>query len=297
MAVIQLPAVRPGTPAPPEIVERRRAMEAAIAAGTWLIDAPHQAVDLNGVRVLSVLPRGRHAHGTVVHLHGGGYRIGCPEMVGPYAAALASRCGVEVVCPAYRLAPEHPFPAGLVDACSVLRALRRACEKPVILSGDSAGGGLAAALTAISVSEGNPPEGLVLLSPWLDLTVTNPSYDQCAGSDPLFSRGEAAKAAALYLQGESARHPLASPLFGALKGFPPTLASSGREEVLWGDARAFHAELLAAGTEAQLHGISGMQHVAVTRNLSLPGAAETLDAVADFIDRVVHADGRAPQPA
>jgi acetyl esterase/lipase len=292
MAALQLPAERPGHPAPPEIVERRRIMSAAIAAGTWRINAPQRTANLNGVRVLRVSPPDRAPHGTIVHLHGGGYRIGCPEMVGPFAAALAARCGVDVVSPEYRLAPEHPFPAGLADTYSVMRALQEAGENPLILSGDSAGGGLAAALTAISVAEAKPPTGLVLLSPWLDLTVTNRSYDENAAADPLFSRNEALKAATLYLQGMSPQHPLASPLFGTVKGFPPALISVGLEEVLCGDAHLFHAKLLAAGAAAHLLAISGMQHVAVTRSFSLPGAFETFEAVANFLDGLmkVHAE-------
>jgi len=289
MVAYPLPPERSGKPAPPEIAERRLVMAAAVASGTWRIGAPQQTVILNGVRVLRVSPADRPARGTVLHLHGGGFRIGCAEMSAPFAAALAARCGVEVVCPDYRLAPEHPFPAGLVDAYRAMRALQEEGESPLILSGDSAGGGLAAGLAAICVAEAKPPAALILLSPWLDLTVTSRSYDEHAANDPLFSRAEAAKAAALYLQGTSPQHPLASPQFGAVKGFPPTLIGVGREEVLWGDAQAFHAKLAAAGVDAQLHAVAGMQHVAVTRSFSLPGAAETFEAVAAFVDRVIDA--------
>jgi acetyl esterase/lipase len=263
-------------------------MAAAIAAGNWRTGAPHHEASLGGVRVLRFTPPpGRPARGVVLHLHGGGFRIGCPEMVGPFAAALATRCSVDVVCPDYRLAPEYPFPAGLRDTRAVMLALRGADEGPLILSGDSAGGGLAAGLAALSVEDRHRPAGLVLISPWLDLTVTSNSYTDNATRDPLFSRAEALKAAALYLQGATAQDPLASPLFEPVRKFPPTLISVGLEEVLLDDARQFHAKLLAEGADARLCAIAGMQHVAVTRNLSLPGAAETFEAIAAFLDGLV----------
>lgn len=282
----KLPAERPGHPPPPEIAARRKAMAEALAAGTWRVDAPQQETNLGGVRVLRFPPPAGSPRGTVLHLHGGGFRIGCPEMISAYAAALASRCGVEVVCPAYRLAPEHPFPAGLADARAVMTALHNKRGNPLILSGDSAGGGLAAGLAALAVADDPRPAGLVLLSAWLDLTVTSRSYADNAANDPLFSLAEAQKAAALYLQGASARDPLASPLFGSVDGFPPTLISIGQEEVLADDGRHFCETLRAAGIRASLHAVPGMEHVAVTRNFSLQGAAETFDAVATFIDRV-----------
>jgi acetyl esterase/lipase len=278
-----LPAEGPGREAPAGLVERRRMIAAASQGGAWTSGSRWASEILGGVRVLRFLPSGAN-RGSVIHLHGGGFRLGCPEMIAPFAAALAARCGVEVICPAYRLAPEHPFPAGLADASAVLSALGREGAGPIILSGDSAGGGLAASLAALCVANGVGLSGLVLLSPWLDLTVTNSCYEANAATDPLFSSASARDAAELYLQGVSPRHPLASPLFGPVSGFPPTLISIGEGETLAGDGRGFHEMLCAAGVPARLHPVAGMEHVAVTRELTLPGAAETFESVAEFVD-------------
>ena len=225
----------------------------------------------------------------VLHLHGGGFRQGAPEFAGPFAEALTARCGVEVVVPQYRLAPEHPFPAGLADALAVLRALAsEADEAPLVLSGDSAGAGLAAGLAVWSAANDGPPiAGLVLLSPWLDLTVSAPSYTANAASDPLFSLASAQDAAALYLQGFDPRHPLASPLFAPLAGLPPCLVSTGAGEVLRDDAEAFRAALEAAGVPSRLSVVEGMDHVAMVRGLDLPGAAQTFGEVAAFIEAAI----------
>jgi monoterpene epsilon-lactone hydrolase len=286
----ELPAERTGGQPPPELVERRRMMVAAVEAGTWRTVGRSSTEIIGGVRVLRFLPPDAK-RGSVLHLHGGAFRLGCPEMIGPFAAALAARCDVEVICPAYRLAPEHPFPAGLADAYTVLCALRLADSGSLILSGDSAGGGLAASLAAHCATEAVSLSGLVLLSPWLDLTVTSSTYQSNAATDPLFSRAAAREAADLYLQGLSAHHPLASPLFGSVDGFPPTFISIGEGEVLAEDGRRFYEVLRAAGVFARLCVVAGMEHVAVTRGLALPGAAETFEGVAEFVDRRIRPAG------
>lgn len=280
-----LPPKRPGKPASADLAERRAGLAGAIVAGYGRTDPPAVEQRIGGVRVLRfdppAAPRGR-----ILHLHGGAYRIGAPETVATYAAALARDSGFTVYCPAYRLAPEHPFPAGLVDALAVLDVLRGQDDGPFLLAGDSAGGGLAAALTAFAVARGDPPDGLVLLSAWLDLTISSPCYAAHEATDPLFSREAAQTAADLYLQGLAPEEPLASPLLGSVEGFPPTLVNVGTGEVLTGDSRAFHARLEEAGVAAQLQAIAGMDHVAVTRGLDLPGSAETFAAILAFIDRI-----------
>ena len=288
MTAIDLPDEGPGHPASPDLAARRTQMAGTVAAGLFATRRPPREEMLGGVRVLRFAPDGA-ARGLVLHLHGGGFRQGAPEFAGPFAEALAARCGVEVVVPQYRLAPEHPFPAGVTDALAVLRALAdEAGDLPLIVSGDSAGGGLAAGLGLWSAAHAGPRlAGLVLLSPWLDLTVSAPSYAANAASDPLFSREAAQEASALYLQGGDPRHPLASPLFAPLSGLPPCLVSVGAGEVLRDDAEAFHAALEAAGVASHLRVVEGMDHVAVVRGSNLPGAAQTFDQVAAFIEAAI----------
>jgi acetyl esterase/lipase len=164
MERFKLLAERTGAPAPADLMERREAIANAVAAGTWRTDPPPRERNFGNVRAIG-FGSSSLSHATLVHFHGGGFRQGCPEMTSPYAAALAERCGVEVISPAYRLAPEHPFPAALNDGMSVLRQLHGVGRTGIWLSGDSAGGGLAASLTALCLAEQIPVAGLVLLSP------------------------------------------------------------------------------------------------------------------------------------
>ena len=279
-----LPAERSGFAASADLLARRAGVDAAVAVGMWSTDPAPTEVWIGGIRCLRFSPRTR-PWGTVVHLHGGAFRIGRPEQLGPFAAALALRCHVEVICPAYRLAPEHPFPAGLCDAWSVVRAL--AGSGPLLVSGDSAGGGLAAGVAALTGLASIDLVGLALLSPWLDLSVTAASYAENAAHDPLFSADAARTAAALYLQGHPPADPLASPLYGPVASYPPTFLNVGSREVLVDDTQHLHDRLHQAGVPVQLRRIEGMDHVAVTRGLTLSGSAETLAQLGQFVDQVM----------
>lgn len=288
MGAISIPPEREGREADPDLVERRAQMGAGIAAGVFATGRPPDETPLAGLRCLRFAPQGKpRAH--VLQLHGGGFRIGRPEFEGPLMERLADRCGVATAIPQYRLAPEGPFPAGLNDALAALRALAgEAGDLPLIVGGDSAGGGLAASLGVLSQAGLAPPiAGLVLLSPWLDLRVEAPAYAENAATDPMFSRESADVAAELYLQGFDPAHPLVSPLLADLESFPPTLISVGTSEVLRDDSLRFHEKLTALGGRVELSAIDGMEHVAVVRSPDLVGSAETFEAVADFVDSII----------
>jgi monoterpene epsilon-lactone hydrolase len=121
-----------------------------------------------GLRAEVVSSRSPGSGLTVVHFHGGGYCLGSAVTARSWAAHLSTQTGGRVVLPEYRLAPEHPYPAALEDARTVMKALSG--SGPVVVSGDSAGGGLALALVLSMRDAGQElPAGCILLSPWLDL--------------------------------------------------------------------------------------------------------------------------------
>lgn len=286
MAGPVLPPEREGSPAPADLTARRKSIAAMIAAQQApLAVTPKQAV-LGGISVLRFRPEGAH-EGALVHFHGGGFRVGSPHAQAPYHAALAEACRVEIIVPWYRLAPEHPFPAALVDALTVVSALRGTIgEAPLIVAGDSAGGGLAAGV-GILAQHGEPRiDGILLHSPWLDLSVTAPAFTDNAASDPLFSQTSAEIAAESYLQGMDARHPLASPLFAGIDRFPPSLITVGNGEVLRDDSIRFHEKLRAADMTSELLAIDDMEHCAVTRSMELVGAIETFARSIAFVAAV-----------
>jgi acetyl esterase/lipase len=190
---------------------------------------------------------------------------------------LSYRCNAEVFAPDYRLAPEHPAPGALedaVDAWCMLRSLRPGV--PILVSGDSAGGGLALALMVALRDQGLPlPDGAVLFSPWTDMSTSGRSIDDNDRSDVWLSRAHCESWAAHYVGRLDPRDPRVSPAFADLAGLPPLLIIVGDQEVLLDDARRVHENALATGVASTLHVGRRMQH---DFPLTLPWLEESRDA-------------------
>ncbi len=194
------------------------------------------------------------AHPTVVHFHGGGYCIGSARTVRGWAAHLSAQAGCRVVLPGYRLAAEHPHPAALQDARAVLTALAGGVEGsgpgPVVVSGDSAGGGLALALLLGMRDEGRPPPaGCILLSPWLDLGRDRRADPGLVRRDVLLSPEWLDACAHAYAAPQTWSDPSVSPLLAAHSGLPPLLIQAGSSELLAPDAELLAASASAAGAD------------------------------------------------
>jgi len=283
-----LPPERAGQAAPEDLLARRAMMRGAPSRFPPVEGLKVEEARFGGVRCLRI-SLGARPRATVLHLHGGGFRMGAPEATVGFGSLLAARTGVQIIAPAYRLAPEHPYPAGLSDALAALEGLGAEELSRLVIAGDSAGGGLAAGLMRLALSRGIRPLGLMLYSPWIDLTVTAASYQDNAESEKLFPRDSAVTASALYLQGWPASDPLASPLFGDVAGFPPTLISVSEHEVLRDDAVSYAAALQAAGCDVTLVRTPDMEHTAPTRDPALLGAAEGAAAAVAFLERILPA--------
>ena len=281
-----LPAERIGYGADPDLVARRRGM--ADGARSQVAAAGVEAADvvLGGTPCVALSPPD-HA-GELVYFHGGGYRIGTARLWVDFGSRLALATRRRVVLVDYRLAPEAPFPNAIHDGLRVYEALdgARGGAGGLVVGGDSAGGGLAAALTVATRLGGlRPPDALVLLSPWLDLTVTAGTFDSRRGTDRLFSEAAARQAADLYLQGHDPRDPLASPLFADVSSFPPTAICAGGHEVLLADAISFAAHLADADVSVQLNVEAGMPHVFPTTSPDLAASRLVLGEIVRFLDR------------
>jgi epsilon-lactone hydrolase len=185
---------------------------------------------------------------TVIHFHGGGYCLGSAVTARSWAAHLSAQTGCRVVLPEYRLAPEHPYPAALEDARAVIRALSG--SGPVVVSGDSAGGGLALALVLSMRDAGQElPAGVILLSPWLDLGRDRRADPGLVRRDVLLSPDWLDACARAYAEPSSWADHLISPLRAAHAGLPPLLIQAGTEELLAPDAGLLAASASAAGVD------------------------------------------------
>lgn len=200
-----------------------------------------------------VIPKDERRQGVILYLHGGGYACGDLEYAKGYGATLAVRCGIRVFCPAYRLAPESPFPAALEDALESYQYLLKKGYDPkqIALCGESAGGGLIYALCLKLKEENLPlPGGLIAMSPWTDLTSSGESYETNRDVDPNMTVEHLQFYTRCYT--EDPKNPLASPIFGNLEGLPPSLIFVGGDEIMLSDAADMHKNLLDAGCKSKL---------------------------------------------
>lgn len=207
-------------------------------------------------------------NGIILYIHGGGYVAGDLEYAKGFGAVLASKHRIPVLCAAYRLAPEHPFPAALEDVEVAYRYLLKSGydSGQIILCGESAGGGLIYALTLKLQAMNLPlPCGLIAISPWSDLTMSGASYTHNCNIDPSMSRKRLVHYAAQYTS--DVRNPYVSPLFGTYQRFPPSLIFVGGDEVMLDDAVQLHEKLRAGGNTSTLITAPGMWHAYLLYNL------------------------------
>jgi monoterpene epsilon-lactone hydrolase len=245
------------------------------------------------VRVFEPPAAKKRHDGTLVFFHGGSYIFGSSRTThADTIARLALECGIRIVAPEYRLAPEHPFPAQLEDALAVFDAVVADGTGPVLVGGDSAGGNLAVALSiALRDRGGSRPRGAVLLSPWCDLTmpggsfVTNDAFDY--GTRESLLRQARAFAGSVPLD-----DPRISPAFANLEGLEPTFVTAGELEIPRDDIEAFAARLRDAGVDTTFHLAPDMPHNAAFFADYHPSGRVVIDAIARLVDCVV--DQRLP---
>ncbi|MCC5980558.1 MAG: alpha/beta hydrolase [Oceanicaulis sp.] len=217
-------------------------------------------VVLGGMGGLSFTPDGAR-RGTLVYLHGGGYSRGSALSHRALVARMSKAFGLNAVSINYRMAPEHPCPAAIDDAVSAIQAVMAEEKGPVILSGDSAGGGLALSATLRLRDAGERlPDALYLISPWTDLSMSGESVSTKAMRDPMLNPDYLGAGGQLYLGGRPGDDPEASPLFADLKGLPPTLIQVGSDEILLSDSTRLAEKLEAAGVPVDCEIWDGMWH-------------------------------------
>jgi acetyl esterase/lipase len=227
----------------------------------------------------------------VLYLHGGAYCIGSPVTHRAITSRLALRAPARVFALDYRLAPEHPFPAAVDDACTAYSGLVASGVRPerIVIAGDSAGGGLAvAAAMRLRLLRQPLPAALYLICPWANLHGGHsPAVQGNVPCDEFerdwISRDWLDECANFYLAGHDAADPLASPVHGDTSGLPPTLIQAGEDELLLGDARQLHASMRAAGIATTLTVHPRRWHVFQVHGGMLRDADRALDEAAAFM--------------
>jgi epsilon-lactone hydrolase len=249
--------------------------------------------EIAGMRaeVVSVRPldaRTSGAQPTVIHFHGGGYCVGSAFTPRSWAAHLSAQTGARVILPEYRLAPEHPHPAALDDARAIWAALSgEAKPGSLVVSGDSAGGGLALALVLSLRDDGQDlPAGCILLSAWLDLGRDRRAVPDLVRRDVVLTPDWLEACARAYAVPAAWADPLVSPLHTAHSGLPPLLIQAGTDELLAPDSEMLAARAAAAGADVTYTRWPRMWHDFVLQPGLLSAADSALAQAAWFVTQV-----------
>lgn len=225
--------------------------------------------------------------GTLFYIHGGGFVIGDILSYQHLVGRMAQEAGMRGIFVDYRLAPEHPFPAGLDDVEAAYRAVLDDPDSgPICVVGDSAGGNLAFALILRLKRQGLPlPAACACMSPVTDLRLRNPSLADNRRRDPLVSPDWGRRSIAQYLDGQSPAQEDASPILGDFTGAPPVYLCCDVTEVLYDDSRLMAERLREAGVTlfySEHEGLPHVWHLNVGRS---PEADASVAEIGAFLSR------------
>jgi len=247
-----------------DVQEQRIIFEEMMAASPLPTDVATSPGNLGGIPVVNVEVAGADPNKVILYLHGGAYAIGSAASSVGLASDLAQRAGTRLVCVDYRLAPEYPHPAALDDALAAYRGLLDSGQAPsrIVIAGESAGAGLAAATLVALKNEGLPqPSSAFLMSPWADLTLAGDSITQKGPLDPALTQAGLQRRAADYVANGDATDALISPINANLTGLPPLLIQSGSHEILLNDATRLATRAAAADVAVTLEVTPEVPHV------------------------------------
>lgn len=248
-------------------------------------------LDADGVPVRLYRPDTATGLPLLVFLHGGGWLLGDLDTHDAMHRHLAKRAGCAVLAVGYRLAPEHPFPAGLDDCMTAFRWARReaavlGCDPArIALGGESAGGNLTAAVTLRLRDAGlAQPLFQLLVHPATDLTLSLPSIDAVEAAG--LSREYLAQCLEFYRGGYDLANPLLSPLHAARHdGLPPAIVLTASEDPLRDDGEHYAQRLAAAGVEALVCRLSGLPHGFLFLPEPIAAVSRAFDLIARLIRR------------
>lgn len=222
----------------------------------------------------------------ILYLHGGGNSQGSSITHRKLVGHIVHCAKVNALTLNYSLAPENPFPAGLMDIKYAWQWLLGQGYRPdeIIIGGDSSGGGLVLSLLLLLKKENSPlPHSCFLLSPMLDYTLSGDSISSCAKKDPMICIEDLRQTVAYYCSHAETSNPLVSPLFGDLTGLPPLLIQTGSDELLLDDSTRLAKQATEAGVNVQFEVWNGLWHVFQSSAGEIPEANRAIRRIASFI--------------
>lgn len=248
-------------------------------------------VTVGGISGEWIIPEMTTGDRTLMYIHGGGYYNGSLSTHRAFVARLAQTLKVRACHFAYRLAPEHPFPAGVDDCLTIYRWLLEMPVHPgsLLIAGESAGGALVVTTLLGARAHGLPqPAAAICISPHLDFTFSSPSVRDNAESEVLYTLEELEWTRGVYLGPQALdeklwRHPMVSPLWADLAGLPPLLLHTTSAETLRDDAVIMAKRASDAGVRAELKVWEGLFHAFQLLSI-IPESQKALLDIAQFVE-------------
>ena len=226
-------------------------------------------------------PSARH----ILYLHGGAYVQNFVRQHWTFLAMLLKHTHCTITAPDYPLAPKHTY----VDAFEMMiplyeEIIKTSGAKNTILMGDSAGGGFALALAQKAKLEGLPQPGkIILLSPWLDISLENPQIEDVDPLDPFLGVPGLRQAGALYAGKSDLKNFMLSPLYGPLQDLAEISLFVGSRDILVADARKLRSLAMQHGTAINYREYEDMLHVWML--LNLPESKKAQKEIMELVDR------------
>ena len=279
-------------PRPQGWTERRARLDEVGSVWPPAADVKFTEVDIGGVDgEWSIVPGSDQAR-VLIYFHGGGYCSGSIRSHRRMVSEAGRAAGIRTLAVGYRLAPEHPFPAAFDDALTAWRFVRRQgiAAAHVAVGGDSAGGGLTAALiNRLREAGEEQPACAWLVSPWIDLTMSGATLSSKDAVDPLIHKPYLEELAGAYLPAAIDRKdPRVSPLYADLRGFPPTLIQIGSDETLLDNSVRFAAAAGKADVAVTLEIWPHMIHAWHLWNAHLEDGRRALASAGAFMRAHLH---------
>jgi epsilon-lactone hydrolase len=249
-------------------------------------DVEVEYVKIGGINAAWIRPADADKTKVLLHIHGGGYVTGSIASYLRMCILMAQILKVNVLLPQYRLAPEYPFPAAIDDVLKIYRGLLSDGyqSKDIIISGDSAGGGLCVALVIAFRDQGEAlPAAVICMSPWTDLTMQGHSHMTNSKSESMLNADSLHEWALAYTNEENFSNPLVSPVFADFQGFPPLLIQVSSDEILLDDAIALAEKAKADSVGVSLKIWDGLWHVWQVVGDAIPESKMAFEEISQFV--------------
>lgn len=251
-------------------------------------DVKCEPIDAGGVPAEWISTPNVKKNHVILYLHGGGWIAGSINTHRGLVARISRSSKARVLIIDYRLAPEHPFPAGLEDCIIAYKWLLSKGIKPenIVIAGDSAGGNLTLASLIKLRDEGiKLPVAAVCISPGTDTTFSSESLKTKAEIDPFLSPEGMELMRKEYIKDKDQKNPLVSPLYADLQGLPPLLIHVGSSEILLDDSVRFAESAREAGIDVTLEIWEDMIHVFHAFAEWAPESKQAIEKIAEFIQK------------